>query len=238
MKPLLSNDKDALKASTDIQQRSKDALSRIQHDLEETQQTGAMTLDDLDAQRRKMDGVDHQADRLHDQLDETAYLQSKLGSWFGGKRKKKNSNSTSNSSNKDRESPEQAKNDLIDSSNTNANSKNKKSGKWKFGRSSKKSSVHEDPTISVTIGSLDKETALYRGEHKDEMRALAQGDHEIDAQMDMIGNQLGNLLTMAQEIGSETKHQQQRIERVDNRVADAQERQRKANKKTKKFLSR
>ena len=86
MKPntTLNSDKEALEEAAKLQSKSKDALHRLQQDLEQTQQAGAMTLDDLYAQRRKLEGIESQGDRLHETLDETEKLQRKLGTWFGG----------------------------------------------------------------------------------------------------------------------------------------------------------
>lgn len=231
MKPCDNDDDDlqALGAAAELQQKSKDALVRLQQELETTQQVGKMTLDDLHAQRLKLESMERQGDRLHEKLDETQYLQSKLGSWLGGKRKQSHKNKNKNKGNKVV---------AADQESTNQTESLQKSRTWKLGGSSKKQSLvgsQEEPT-AVRIGSLEKETVLYKGEHQAEMKALAQGDTEIDAHMDLIGNQLGTLLTMAREIGSETKNHQQGIATVDKLISEAQERQDKVNKKTRRLM--
>jgi hypothetical protein len=230
MKPYNNDDDDAdlqaLVAAAELQQKSKDVLVRLQQNLETTQQVGGMTLDDLHAQRLQLENMERQGDRLHEKLDETEYLQSKLGSWFGGKRKQTNKNKNKNKK-------------VVTNPASSESLPLPKNPRWILGRSSKKQSVashdHEEPT-AVRIGSLEKDAVLYKGEHRDKMKALATGDQEIDAHMDFIGDQLGSLLTMAQEIGTETKLHGQRIGTVDKLISDAQVRQEKVNKKASRLI--
>ena len=223
MKPntTLNSDKEALEEAAKLQSKSKDALHRLQQDLEQTQQAGAMTLDDLYAQRRKLEGIESQGDRLHETLDETEKLQRKLGTWFGGfgagTSKKKKVEAT----------PDQKENNQNDSTD--------KKKKWKFRKSSKKSEKSDGPVLNVRKGLLEGEDIPL--EHKDELNALARGDEELDAQMDLIGNQLKNILDMTQEIGTESKNHGQRLDKVNTQIADANQRQKKANKKARRLLN-
>ena len=152
----LKSDKEALQAAAAIQEQSRDALARVEQSLQETEQTAAMTLDDLYEQRRQLDRVQAGGERLHEQLDETSYLQSKLGSWMGGKKKKTYKKSSSAASEKENTNQEEIP-------------KKKKKMGWKLGKSSKKTdeettskSTSKDST-PTTIGYLEKETTLYKG---------------------------------------------------------------------------
>jgi len=48
-------------------------------------------------------------------------------------------------------------------------------------------------------------------EHQEDMHAFAQGDKELDAQRDIIGNQLTDVVNLAETIGTQTKSQGQQL---------------------------
>lgn len=230
---LFDNDKEALKEAANLQAQSKDALSRMQQELEQTQQTGAMTLEDLYEQRRRLEGIEAEGDRLHDKLDETEQLQRKLGTWFGGAFHKKSSSKNRKNNNKVAES-DQKENDPDNNSN---NAEKKK--KWAFRKSSKKSgsSNNQEPVVNVRKGLLeDIDDADIPAEHAEELQALARGDEELDAQMDLIGDQLGTILTMAQDMGTESKHHGRKMNTIHTQLDEAAPRQKKAIQKTKRLL--
>ena len=229
--PLFDSDKEALKEAANLQAKSKDALHRMQQELEQTQQTGAMTLEDLYAQRRRLEGIEAEGDRLHDKLDETEKLQRKLGTWFGGAFQRKGSSySSKNRKNKVAES-DQKENDP-----ENNNTEKKK--KWAFRKSSKKSASdnNKEPIINVRKGLLEDVDDI-PAEHTEEMNALARGDEELEAQMDLIGDQLGTILTMAQDMGTESKNHGRKLDTIHSQIDEAAPRQKRAIQKTKRLLS-
>ena len=225
MSKSIGSNKEALMVSADAQQKTKDALTRIQADLAHSQEQGAMTLEDLYAQRRQLEGIQGEADRLHDKLDETDKLQRKLGTWFGGMGKKKKKFQ--------RTKPE----DLQKENQVQESASNTDKKKWRpFSKKSTKQAEKEDPfpELIAKKGLLGDNTI--EGEHREELEALARGDEEINAQLDTIGNQLSDLVRMSEQIGAETKTQGRMLNTVDTQLSEAEARQKKAIKKTKKLL--
>lgn len=227
----ISSNKEALAVSATTQQKTKDVLSRIQADLTQTELQGATTLEELYEQRRKLEGIQGEADRLHDQLDQTDKLQRKLGTWFGGMGRKKKFNRT-------KPDELQKENNQQESQQEQPTNSDKK--KWRpFRKSSTRkstSSTKEDPfpELIAQKGLLGDNNV--DGEHGEELQALAKGDEEIDAQLDAIGNQLGDIVRLSQQIGSETNTHNRMIQTVDTQLSEAETRQKKANKKTKRLL--
>ena len=224
---LFQSDREALDEAANLQTKSKDALHRMQQDLEQTQQVGAMTLDDLYAQRRKLENIESEGDRLHDKLDETEKLQRKLGTWFGGAFQKKGTT--------------RKKSTAIESCDTDqkengSNNNAEKKKKWTFGKSSKKkASDSKEPLVNVRKGLLEDMDDL-PAEHTDELNALAKGDEELDAQLDLIGDQLGNILSMAEDMGTESKNHGRKLGNIQTKLEEAAPRQKKVIKKTQRLL--
>lgn len=230
--PLFQSDKEALDEAAKLQAKSKDALHRMQHELEQTQQTGAMTLDDLYAQRRKLEEIEGEGDRLHEKLDETEKLQRKLGTWFGGAFHKKGSSRNGRTKKKDK-ATESSK---IDQKENEPNNNTEKKNKWAFRKSSKKSaSESKEPVVNVRKGLLEDMDAV-PAEHADELNNLARGDEELEAQMDLIGDQLGNILSLAEDMGAESKNHGRKLNTINTQLDEAAPRQKKAIKKTKRLL--
>mmetsp|Transcript_37248 Transcript_37248/g.42530 ORF Transcript_37248/g.42530 Transcript_37248/m.42530 type:complete len:214 (+) Transcript_37248:113-754(+) len=213
MNTLLSNeDKEILKVTADIQDDTKNALTRIQRNLAETEDTGTTTLEELYAQRDKLERIDKEGDRLHEELDEANHLMNKFGSCFGKKKKHK-----------------KKKNDKKNSQEEEINNKSQKK-KWSLRRKSKK----KGPIEKEEQGLLGSEQHQHQ-----ELKQLVEGDEEIEDQIDEIGNQLDNLLQMTQEMGKETNYQGQRLGGdINESLSEAQHRQKKANKKIQKYISK
>jgi hypothetical protein len=228
MSTTINSNKEALVASAGLQRQTQESLTRIQRDLYQTEEQGAMTLEDLYAQRRRLGDIQKEGDRLHDKLDETDKLQRKLGTWFGGMGRKKKFHRS-----KPEDSLVQKKNQQqITTGSTNNHDKKK----WKSFRKSSKVDSKEDPwpEIIAKKGLLGDNNV--EGEHRDELLALASGDDEINAQLDTIGHQLGGLVRMAQQIGEETNTQGRMLKTIDTQLEEANHRQKKVNKKTRKLI--
>jgi len=216
---LLPSEKAALEEAARLQSQSKDALIRTQVSLEQTQQAGIATLQDLHAQRRHLEKIEGQGDRLHDQLDETNKLQRKLGTWFGGAFVKL-------APGRQAKKVDSVESDQKDSDHPNKRQKKKtKHSKLPFLKSSKKNNK-EVLVMNVRKGLLDDvDDGSIPVEHQEDMYALAQGDKELDAQMDIIGNQLTDIINLAETIGTQTKMQGQQLSTVQCQMEDAADRQ-------------
>jgi len=230
-KVLLPSDKAALADAARLQAESKDALIRTQMELEQTQQAGMMTLDDLYAQRRRLEKIEDHGDRLHDKLDETDKLQRKLtGQWF-----------KKSISRKDKQQQQQVDSAESDSNDQNSSTHKKtKQKKWSFLKSSTKANK-EVPFLNVRKGLLDDDDATKNSipvEYREDMDALARGDDDLDAQMDVIGNQLAGIIDLAEEMGTQTKDQGKQLHTVQHQLEDATNRHTKMTKKMRKMVNR
>lgn len=81
-----------LRETEDTQQKTKDAVQRIQQQTEATKDLGSATLEELRAQGRQMNDINNDIDDVNAKLDTASSLQDKFdvwsGSFFGfGKRK-------------------------------------------------------------------------------------------------------------------------------------------------------
>jgi hypothetical protein len=83
-----------IRDAEDTQQKTKDAILRIQQQTEATKELGGATLDELRAQSKQMDDIHMEVHNLNSKLDTTAGLQDRFdrwsGFWFGGKKRAAN----------------------------------------------------------------------------------------------------------------------------------------------------
>lgn len=73
-----------LAETRDIQDKTKDAVSRIQKQALETEEIGAMTLEELRKQGEQMEQITTEIDAVSDKLDQTQKLQDTFDVWSGG----------------------------------------------------------------------------------------------------------------------------------------------------------
>jgi hypothetical protein len=75
----------------DVQDKTKEAIIRMQRQAAEAEETGAMTLDELRKQGQQIDEVSGDLDQISAKLDQSTALQNKFdvwaGNWFGGKKR-------------------------------------------------------------------------------------------------------------------------------------------------------
>jgi hypothetical protein len=81
-----------LKDASDIQDKTKQTIFRIQRNAAETEEIGAQTLEQLRQQGAQMDDINNELDAVSSKLDQSQALQSRFdrwaGNWLGGKKNK------------------------------------------------------------------------------------------------------------------------------------------------------
>jgi len=81
-----------LKDADNIQDKTQDAIWRIQRQAVEAEDLGAQTLDELRRQGQQMDDVNAELDSVNSKLETSKALQTRFdawaGNWLGGKRSK------------------------------------------------------------------------------------------------------------------------------------------------------
>ena len=123
-----------LNEADDIQQKTKDALLRIQRQTAETEQVAESTLDELRKQGEQLDNINEEVTSVNRKLDESSNLQNRFdrwaGNWLGGKKREALKEAAANTA-----ISEQAKSQQIGKGVTNTFENQKYdsfSGKWKF----------------------------------------------------------------------------------------------------------
>jgi len=80
-----------LQEADKIQDKTKEAIWRIQRNAAEAEELGAQTLDELRRQGQQMDDINNELDAVSAKLDTSKALQAKFdawaGNWLGGKRR-------------------------------------------------------------------------------------------------------------------------------------------------------
>eukprot|EP01032_Pedospumella_encystans_P013203 gene13203-15214_t len=80
-----------LQEADKIQDKTQDAILRIQRQTAEAEELGAQTLDELRRQGQQMDDINSELESVSSKLDTSRALQSKFdawaGNWLGGKRR-------------------------------------------------------------------------------------------------------------------------------------------------------
>ena len=79
-----------LDQADDLQDKTKEAILRIQRQAAETQEVGSLTLEELRRQGQQLDDIDAELSHTDAQLKQTKKLQNKFdwwaGNWLGGKK--------------------------------------------------------------------------------------------------------------------------------------------------------
>jgi hypothetical protein len=80
-----------IRQAEEDQDATKEGIFRIQRTLQETEQIGGQTLEELRKQGSQMDDINNDLDRVSNKLDQSSALQATFdswaGNWFGGKKK-------------------------------------------------------------------------------------------------------------------------------------------------------
>ena len=79
-----------LNQADDLQDKTKEAILRIQRQAAETEDVGSLTLEELRRQGQQLDDIDAELSHTDAQLKQTKKLQNKFdwwaGNWLGGKK--------------------------------------------------------------------------------------------------------------------------------------------------------
>ncbi|CAB9496849.1 expressed unknown protein [Seminavis robusta] len=225
----IETDKQALDEAAALQAKSKEAAKRMQQKLHETEEMGAMTLEDLYERRRQLESIEQEGNRLDETLEETQELHKKLGGLFSVFQR-----ALPNVGGKGAASLPDEPNTIFkkgkDTTSANAEGSKKR---WKL-RVTKKKNKDKNQKLQSSI--MPDDPALIPSEHADQMRTLEKGDNELDDELDEIGMQLDNMMRMAQEIGAESHDQGKQIRKVRHQLAGTEIRQQAVNEKARRML--
>lgn len=225
----IHTDEQALKEAADLQSKSKDAAVRMQQRLQETQDMGVTTLEELYERRRQLEAIEAETDRMHHTLDETEEMQTKLGGWF--------SFDWLLPSHKTMRSVEEHTAIGVGTSSNNEPTSTRNPKKlWKklhLTRRPNNEKVAVEP--EAPKGLLDG-VDVEKSDYKEELKALDRRDKELDNHLDTIGLQLEHLTAMAEEIGQETNRQTDQMGNLKDNMIDVHFRQYEAIDRTKQFL--
>eukprot|EP00545_Synedropsis_sp_CCMP1620_P007857 CAMPEP_0119022584 /NCGR_PEP_ID=MMETSP1176-20130426/28319_1 /TAXON_ID=265551 /ORGANISM="Synedropsis recta cf, Strain CCMP1620" /LENGTH=228 /DNA_ID=CAMNT_0006977479 /DNA_START=195 /DNA_END=881 /DNA_ORIENTATION=- len=209
----------ALGETADIQQETIEALRRIQEHAEDTEEMGALTLEDLKHQKYAMNNIVNETDRIDRGLDETRRLQNKLGRWTLTFGKGRAGNSRKSGYLPKRETPPK---------------REKKPPKHI--KLTKKDAVpkhfKENKEPDVMFGA----TAL-KESHADECNIIEENDQEIDSMLDETADILGRLEFMSSNINNEVRTQKEALGEVERNVERANDKQDVANSRARNFLT-
>jgi hypothetical protein len=221
----IETDREALDQAALLQEKSKEATRRIQQQLQETQDVGAMTLDDLYERRRQLDAIEEQGRRLDEKLAETQELHTRLGGIFSFLQRV-NHVGVKGVAPLPEEPSTIYKKRLVETHRQRGWKPSMNAGKKK----------DKAKTEENTQGLLPVHPNSIPSEHANHIHALDKADKELDDELDMIGRQLETMKRMADEIGDEAHNQGKQIGRVRNQLAGAQVRQQQVDEKTRRLL--
>jgi hypothetical protein len=215
----------ALAETAEMQQQTKEALQRIKEQAQDTEDMGAMTLEDLKQQKYATNTILEEADRIDKGLDETKRLQNKLGRWtmnFGrgggeGVSQKRGQSPKRGTSPKRDESPKRDK-------------------PQKRGKSPKRGAAPKPPKASDEPDILQGASGL-KEHYADEFDNLAENDEEIDAMLDDTAAILGRLEVLSSNINNEVQQQSDVLEEVATNVEKVNHKQEVANIRARNFLT-
>ena len=214
-----------------MQLKSKEAALRMQQRLQETQDVGVTTLEELYGRRRQLEAIEAEANGIHNTLDETEEMQRKLGGWFSFDWLLPSHKTMRQID----ANVEQAIGSTVSTCSIDkpANKSKKLWKKFRLGKARTAPLPEEPPRDSKGLCSDEEEPPE---EYRNEIEALDKGDKELDHHLDIIGLQLEQLTAMADEIGQETRQQTQKMGKIRDNMIDVHVRQHEAIGKTNKFL--
>lgn len=254
-----NNNSLALQQASDIQQDTLSAVRRIQLQASETETIGITTLEELQLQREKLDGVLKAGDRLHEQLDTAERLQNRFGRWslsLSGRRAAAKDAKKSIKEQKAKAKLEEERSLRIlasmgsttstsassyGSSSTSNNepvrvkhtSSLVKSRPKKAGKNNNKPTTCDDGTPKGLLYGIDASGH----ENEGELNGLADADKAIDQELDTVSKQLEGLLGMSRAMGSEIRTQNTAMDEVETTLAKADYKSRVVNERGRRFLA-
>jgi hypothetical protein len=251
-----NNNRLALEQAADIQQDTLSAVRRIQLQASETESIGITTLEELQLQREKLDGILKAGDRLHEQLDTADRLQNRFGRWSLSLNSRRAAAKDAKKSIKDQKAKakmEEERSLRISASmgstgSTSASSYGSSSGsgsepvrvkhtsslvKSRPKKNSKKPTTCDDATPKGLLYGIDASGH----ENEGELNGLADADRAIDKELDTVSKQLEGLLGMSRAMGSEIRTQNSAMDEVETTLAKADYKSRVVNERGRRFLA-
>jgi hypothetical protein len=252
----------ALQATRDLQQKSIDALHRIQSQAAETQAIGLETMQQLDEQDQRMDSAMESTKRLRDNLKKASKLQDRFGFLslqMGNKKTAKkqlkaeetfrtggSSNGTDTAPKFKRRGPRTKKEPLaVDASHISMDdvvaqtSKQSRELQQQVDRNelfadAKPKATETQTAKSRRAPSPSDDTPLTEQERR-ELREIEADDKAVDVGLDILGNQMEHLLGMAKDMGETVQQQNAKLGEIDKGLSKADDRSKQVNQRAKLF---
>lgn len=234
-----------------IQEDTRAAIRRIQATAAETKEVGVATLEELQEQREQLHRIKDEGDRVQGQLKTAERLQNRLSRLslnFNGRAARR-----------------QAKKETEFEKERDEIKQKRREAAATFDASVNKSRVGEQTVVVTPHGranrkNLASSNKMGRGEPQMEVRPeapkgllyglnsngrtttdprlqrLAEADAEIDEELDKVGNQLDELLQMAETISLENKGQTKSLNAFSDQMTDINHQQQVVNKDRKSVV--
>ena len=252
-----NNNRLALQQASDIQQDTLSAVRRIQLQASETESVGITTLEELQLQREKLDGILKEGDRLHGQLDTAERLQNRFGLWSMSLSSRRGAAKDAKKSIKEQKAKaklDEERSLRISASMGSTTSTSASSYGSASSTSNKSEPVRVKHTSSLvksrpkknnkptTCDDTTPKGLLYgidaKGhENEGELNDLADADKIIDQELDTVSKQLEGLLGMSRAMGSEIRTQNAAMDEVETTLAKADYKSRVVNERGRRFLA-
>lgn len=239
----LKNNKEACEDAAAIQEDTLEALERIRMQAAETESLGVTTLEELHEQRRQMDRIMEDGDRVKDQLKTTEQLQNKMSRWalnFNKKAAKKEvkeaalANKLKAEVRAERDTNVASSGTLGTVESTGSASVVPKHKSAYVVKRKKKNNKNVQPAtnkgVAYGVTNVDEET-------NEDLNRLAETDAVIDRHLSGVGAQLDGLLELTKEMNTEIKAHDRKLDDVSKQVEEVNVKQKVVNSRARRFLT-
>lgn len=239
-----SKNQAALNDASNIQRETREALQRIQRQAAETHEVGQTTLAELEEQDVKLDRVQGETGKLHEKLNKTKKLQDRFAAWSlqlgtrraarktARKERKEEQDLERLDANETREDSKAVSDmDEVQDKRNEADKAHKAKRSELFGRKGKNRKTRPNKSKPEEQGEklTDEDQA-----HLDQIN---MEDDDINAGLDVLGNQMDALLAMAQTMGDESAKQNKKLDKTTDDLYDAKKKQQVANNRARLFTT-
>eukprot|EP00934_Nitzschia_sp_Nitz4_P006046 Nitzschia sp. Nitz4//scaffold25_size161228//126864//128873//NITZ4_002452-RA/size161228-processed-gene-0.169-mRNA-1//1//CDS//3329544652//6036//frame0 len=254
-----NDNKLALDEAAETQRKTREALSRIRRQAAETEDLGALTLQDLEDQGQRLDSVADETGKLNDKLNKTKKLQDRFAKWsfqFGTNRaaqkeareEKKELKKMQESQdakpqrrslfgsrkNKEAEAVATSQDSGASAAQTNSQNESNRSelfGKAKGSKKEKGKGKGKDVAAAKAV-----DTAMSE-EDQAMLDDINAEDELMDQEIDVLGDQLDGLMAIASAMGGETEKHNKKLSEVSNSMEKMNDKQKVVNKRARLFAS-
>jgi hypothetical protein len=213
-----------------IQQKTKEALQRIQQEATETEFVGSMALFQLEELVGRTDRALESADELTAKLKSTESLQNKFGRWklrfnrraarIHAKAERRQVEVGTYRKTREHETIEASL--KIDKEDANAE-------RMELFTDRKKPLIKNEAPNDACEDPLSGEDQLH-------LDNIQETDKDIDSALDVVANQLNNLLDLSKSLGTATQSQNRKLDELDQKLAKADYKQKVVNHRSLLFL--